>query len=103
MSNEIDELKAQVAALKAEVEALKPRRSTPTKPQGPYDANIRFGMPPSAIEAMTSVVDDRLMRSIVADHVGKPTSLPGPGPGPKPIPSERGWVNPRPLKSGPQY
>jgi hypothetical protein len=101
--SEIDELKTLVAALKAEVESLKPRSPKPTKPQGPYDANVRFGMPPSAIEAMTNAVDDRLMRDIVSDHLGKPTSLPGPGPGPTPIPSERGWINPRPLKSGPPY
>jgi len=51
---------------------------------------------------MTSV-DDKLMRAIVGDHLGKPTSLPGVRSGPKPIPSERGWVKAAPLKSGPQF
>jgi hypothetical protein len=59
-------------------------------------------MPQSAKEAMIGVCGDRLMRDIVNDHLGKPTSLPGPGPGPTPIPSDRGWINPRPLKNGPQ-
>jgi hypothetical protein len=100
--SEIEELKAQVAKLRAELEALKPYTPTPTRPTGPYDERIRFGMPASCVDEMSRAVGTKLMRDIVGDHLGKPTSLPGPGPGPKPIPSERGWINPAPLKNGPQ-
>jgi hypothetical protein len=90
-----------VAKLKAELEAIKnPPKPSPTRP--PHDCSAHLGMPRNAVESMTAVVDDKLMRAIVGDHLGKPTSLPGAGPGPRPIPSERGWVNPAPLKSGPQ-
>src|SRR5262249_52640814 len=60
MINEIDELRAQLASLKAEIDELKnpkPRSPAPSNFGRPYDAHIRFGLPPSAIDAMTSAVD----------------------------------------------
>jgi hypothetical protein len=98
MSTEIDELKAQLAKLRAEIEALKnPPPPPPRHFDNPYDHNIRFAMPASAVDSMTSVVGDKLMRDIVGDHLGKPTSLPAATGGPTPIHSDRGWVSPAPL------
>jgi hypothetical protein len=96
-------LEAKAASQEAELQKLKyPEPPAPQRPSAPFADTIRFGMPASAVAAMTSAVDDKLMRAIVGDHLGKPISLPGPGPGPEPIKSDRGWVNPAPLKSGPQ-
>jgi hypothetical protein len=91
-----------VAKLKAELEALKnPPKPSPTRPPHDYSAYVG-GLPRSTIESMTAVVDDKLMRDIVGDHLGKPTSLPAPGPGPRPYPSDKGWIPARKLSSGPQ-
>jgi hypothetical protein len=90
-----------IAKLRAEIEALKhPPPRAPQRFDRPYDHNIRFGMPQSAVDAMVAAVPDRLVRDLVSDG-RKPVSLPGPGPGPEPIHSDRGWVNPAPLKSPP--
>jgi hypothetical protein len=95
---EIEELRAEIDRLKAELHDLRfPKPPVPPHRAGPYDERIRFGMPQSAVDACVAAVGDKLMRDIVGDHRGKPTSLPGPGPGPEPIPSDRGWVKPAPL------
>ena len=91
-----------VAKLQAELEAIKNPPKAPQRFDRPYDHNIRFGMPQSTIDAMVAAVPTILVRDLVNDG-RKPVSLPAAGAGPKPIPSERGWVNPAPLKSGPQF
>jgi hypothetical protein len=81
MSKQSDE----IAALKKEVEALKsalsgkedkpqPKPEFKEQPHRRYDPTEGMTMPPSALRAMVEAVGDRMMRDIVKDHQGAPTS-----------------------------
>jgi hypothetical protein len=62
---ELEELKRQVAELKAKLDPPKP---FVPEPYQRYDPTEGMSMPPSALAAMVAAVPDRLIKDIVRDN-----------------------------------
>jgi len=112
----------EIAALRAEVEALKSalaRKEDKPEPKAPfapayqrYDPTERMTMPMSALQAMVAAEPRGFMQGVVRDNRGPstPTSMipsshqPTGGGGPANVPgSGTGWIDPRPLGPSPHH
>jgi hypothetical protein len=106
-------LKAEVAAQRAEVEALKAAQVKAAAPPEPfkekpfqrYDPTAGMCMPPSALAAMIAAEPKGFMHDVALRDNRAPTGRPGMipnsqqsggGSGPSPS-STPGWVDPKPL------
>ena len=91
---EIAQLKARIAALEAKADP-QPR---PKVTMERYDPTANFQLPRSAVEALRQGVNDRDLAEITAEG-RRPTSLPAARPSEqRTIPSQRGWVDAKPLE-----
>jgi hypothetical protein len=98
MSSELDDLKAEVAALKR---AIDPPPRSPSTHQ-PIDYTANASMPASALKAMIDAVPESVMRGLRADAL-KPNPITG-GAAPQPEPPVQrgsGWAKPIPIESPP--
>jgi len=92
----------RIARLEREIEVLKGEgKSTQVKPTVPlpkFDASAQLRLPPSVTREMTAAIGDKLVRDIVKDHLGRPTSLPT-VPSRSPGKAGSNWIPERPLQT----
>jgi cell division septum initiation protein DivIVA len=105
MAKTNEELEREIEFLKAQIAALTQTNPSPTKPFAKFDPTANLTMPQSAIEAMTAVVGDRDLASIVQEQrsgVAQPSSMikPDPSAQPKQI-GKNGWLEERKLEPPP--
>src|SRR5213593_3657427 len=93
----------RIARLEREIEALKgkPASASPqlsnASPHQPFDPSSRLSVPASVTRDMVKAVPDGMVRDIVKDHLGKPTSLPT-NPSRSPGKATPNYAEPTPLK-----
>jgi hypothetical protein len=101
MSEELDDLKKQVADLQTQVNPPPRQPST----QGPTDYTAGMSMPRSAMQAMVNAVDMASLRADARKRNPIDAASSPHGPNPQPTPQRqsgtRGWINERPIEPPP--